>query len=289
MANTNPIFEKIDALRREVAHHAKLYYVDDAPVISDYEYDRMFYELLALEEAHPEYFDPASPTQRVGGKPLDKFAKVTHRVRMDSLSDVFSYDELTDFVSRVHAELPKAVFSVEPKIDGLSCSLIYENGVLVTGATRGDGVTGEDITQNVRTIFSIPLTLPEPLTLTVRGEVYMPRAVFERINQKREANGEALMANPRNAAAGSLRQLDPQVTASRALDIFIFNYQEGDLYTDGHAPQTHQETLDRLASLGFPAISSAVCTTVRREMAGKPRAARRSSVSLWVSGACPSA
>lgn len=254
MAHSDEIFEKITKLRREVAHHAKLYYVDDAPVISDYEYDRMFYELLALEEAHPEYFDPASPTQRVGGKPLDKFAKVTHRVRMDSLSDVFSYEELTDFVSRVHAELPDAVFSVEPKIDGLSCSLIYENGVLVTGATRGDGVTGEDITGNVRTIFSIPLTLPEPLTLTVRGEVYMPRAVFERINQKREANGEALMANPRNAAAGSLRQLDPQVTAQRALDIFIFNYQEGDLYPDGHAPETHMETLDRLDALGFPAI-----------------------------------
>ena len=254
MAHSDEIFEKIAKLRREVAHHAKLYYVDDAPVISDYEYDRMFYELLALEEAHPEYFDPASPTQRVGGKPLDKFAKVTHRVRMDSLSDVFSYEELTDFVTRVHAELPDAVFSVEPKIDGLSCSLIYENGVLVTGATRGDGITGEDITQNVRTIFSIPLTLPQPLTLTVRGEVYMPRAVFERINQKREANGEALMANPRNAAAGSLRQLDPQVTAQRALDIFIFNYQEGNLYADGHAPETHMETLDRLDALGFPAI-----------------------------------
>ena len=254
MAHSDEIFEKITKLRREVAHHAKLYYVNDAPVISDYEYDRMFYELLALEEAHPEYFDPASPTQRVGGKPLDKFAKVTHRVRMDSLSDVFSFEELTDFVTRVHAELPDAVFSVEPKIDGLSCSLIYENGVLVTGATRGDGVTGEDITQNVRTIFSIPLTLPQPLTLTVRGEVYMPRAVFERINQKREANGEALMANPRNAAAGSLRQLDPQITAQRALDIFIFNYQEGDLWADGHAPLTHMETLDRLDELGFPAI-----------------------------------
>ncbi len=254
MAHSDEIFEKITDLRREVAHHAKLYYVDDAPIISDYEYDRMFYELLALEEAHPEYFDPASPTQRVGGKPLDKFGKVTHRVRMDSLSDVFSYEELTDFVSRVHAELPDAVFSVEPKIDGLSCSLIYGNGVLVTGATRGDGVTGEDITQNVRTIFSIPLTLPEPLTLTVRGEVYMPRAVFERINAKREANGEALMANPRNAAAGSLRQLDPQITAQRALDIFVFNYQEGDLYADGHAPETHMETLDRLEALGFPAI-----------------------------------
>ena len=254
MAHSDEIFDKIQKLRKEVAHHAKLYYVDDAPVISDYEYDRMFYELLALEEAHPEYFDPASPTQRVGGKPLDKFAKVTHRVRMDSLSDVFSFDELTDFISRVHAELPDAVFSVEPKIDGLSCSLIYKDGVLVTGATRGDGVTGEDITQNVRTIFSIPLTLPEPLTLTVRGEVYMPRAVFERLNAKREAEGQALMANPRNAAAGSLRQLDPQITAQRALDIFIFNYQEGDLYADGHAPLTHMETLDRIDALGFPAI-----------------------------------
>lgn len=254
MAHSDEIFQKISQLRREVAHHAKLYYVDDAPVISDYDYDRMFYELLALEEAHPEYFDPASPTQRVGGKPLDKFNKVTHRVRMDSLSDVFSYEELTDFVTRVHAELPDAQFSVEPKIDGLSCSLIYENGVLVTGATRGDGVTGEDITQNVRTIFSIPLTLPEPLSLTVRGEVYMPRAVFERLNAKRQANGEALMANPRNAAAGSLRQLDPQITASRALDIFIFNYQEGALWADGHAPLTHKQTLDRLDELGFPAI-----------------------------------
>ena len=254
MAHSDEILNRITALRQEVAHHAKLYYVDDAPIISDYEYDRMYYELLALEEAHPEYFDPASPTQRVGGKPLDKFGKVTHRVRMDSLSDVFSFEELTDFVDRVHAELPEAEFSVEPKIDGLSCSLIYENGVLVTGATRGDGVTGEDITQNVRTIFSIPLTLPEPLTLTVRGEVYMPRAVFERLNAKREAAGQALMANPRNAAAGSLRQLDPQITAQRALDIFIFNYQEGDLYADGHAPLTHMETLDRLDALGFPAI-----------------------------------
>ena len=266
MAISDPIFEKINALRREVAHHAKLYYVDDAPVISDYEYDRMFYELLALEEAHPEYFDPASPTQRVGGKPLDKFGKVTHRVRMDSLSDVFSYEELIEFVNRVHTELPDAAFSVEPKIDGLSCSLIYRDGVLITGATRGDGVTGEDITQNVRTIFSIPLTLTEPLDLTVRGEVYMPRAVFERLNAKREANGEALMANPRNAAAGSLRQLDPQITASRALDIFIFNYQEGELYLDKHAPTTHMETLDRLAALGFPSIQLRTVVTAADEI-----------------------
>ena len=190
---------------------------------------------------------------------FDRFAivpikKTVARTLYNDVLKTFTYEELTDFVTRVHAELPDAVFSVEPKIDGLSCSLIYENGVLITGATRGDGVTGEDITQNVRTIFSIPLTLPQPLTLTVRGEVYMPRAVFERINQKREANGEALMANPRNAAAGSLRQLDPQVTAQRALDIFIFNYQEGNLYADGHAPETHMETLDRLDALGFPTI-----------------------------------
>ena len=265
MAHSDEILNRITALRQEVAYHAKLYYVDDAPIISDYEYDRMYYELLALEEAHPEYFDPASPTQRVGGKPLDKFGKVTHRVRMDSLSDVFSFEELTDFVDRVHTELPEAEFSVEPKIDGLSCSLIYENGVLVTGATRGDGVTGEDITQNVRTIFSIPLTLPEPLTLTVRGEVYMPRASFERINRARAAANQTLLANPRNAAAGSLRQLDPAVCAERGLSIFIFNLQEGNLYTDAHVPVTHTETLCRLRELGFPTLEMTAVVSNREQ------------------------
>ena len=248
------IKKRLEELRREVAHHAERYYVYDSPEISDYEYDMLYAELLKLEEEHPEYFDPASPTQRVGGKPLEYFEKVTHAVRMDSLTDVFSYDELTDYIKKTTALLPGALWSVEPKTDGLSVSLIYERGVLVCAATRGDGVVGENVTQNIKTIFSIPLTLPEPLTLTVRGEVYMPRQVFEKINASREAAGLPLMANPRNAAAGSLRQLDPKITASRKLDIFIFNLQSGNIYSDGRKPTSHNETLDRLAELGFPVI-----------------------------------
>ena len=254
MSEKQAIFEKISKLRKELTHHARLYYVLDAPVISDYDYDMMFAELKRLEAENPEFFDPASPTQRVGGKPLDKFNKVTHSARMDSLSDVFSFEELRDFIEGVKKTAPEVVWSVEPKIDGLSVSLKYEKGVFVQGATRGDGVTGEDVTQNLRTIFTIPMTLPEPLDLTVRGEVYMPREVFERINAKRESEGKALMANPRNAAAGSLRQLDPEITAKRGLDIFIFNFQEGDLYLDGHAPESHTETLDRLEALGFSVV-----------------------------------
>lgn len=245
---------RAEKLRKELNYHARLYYVEDAPVISDYEYDKLYYELVHLEEDYPELDDPASPTHRVGGKALDKFDKVTHTARMDSLSDVFSYDELADFIHRVHEILPDAPFSVEPKIDGLSVSLRYEGGVLTQGATRGDGITGEDVTNNIKTIFDIPLTLPEPLDLVVRGEVYMPRAVFERLNAKREAEGTALLANPRNAAAGSLRQLDPKITAERALSIFVFNFQEGSLYPDGHAPETHTETLNRLAELGFTTL-----------------------------------
>ena len=248
------IKSEIQKLRRELEHHARLYYVYDAPEISDYDYDMMYRRLLVLEAEHPECFDPASPTQRVGGRPLDKFDKVTHSRRMDSLTDVFSFDELGDFIQKSVQRLPDAVWSVEPKIDGLSVALTYENGVLVRGATRGDGVTGEDVTNNIKTIFSIPLTLPEPLNVTVRGEVYMPRAVFERLNAAREAAGQQLLANPRNAAAGSLRQLDPKVTASRALDIFIFNLQDGELWQDVKVPKTHDQTLDRLDELGFPVI-----------------------------------
>ena len=249
----------IKELRKKLLYHAKLYYVEDAPVISDYEYDRMYAELKALEEAHPEFFDAASPTQRVGGKPLDKFEKVTHTVRMDSLDDVFSYEELKEFLDRVAQTVPEASFSVEPKIDGLSVSLRYENGVFVQGATRGDGAVGEDVTQNLRTVFSIPLTLPEPLNLTVRGEVYMPRRVFERLNLARESAGQALLANPRNAAAGSLRQLDPKIAAERGLDIFVFNFQEGALYSDGRAPSSHTETMSRLAELGFCVLEHRGC------------------------------
>ena len=254
MSEKKAVFEKISKLRRELTYHAKLYYVYDAPEISDYDYDMMFAELKRLEAENPEFFDPASPTQRVGGKPLDKFQKVTHSARMDSLADVFSFDELRDFIEGVKKIAPDVIWSVEPKIDGLSVSLKYEKGVFVQGATRGDGITGEDVTQNLRTVFSIPMTLNEPLDMTVRGEVYMPREVFMRINSKRESEGKALMANPRNAAAGSLRQLDPEITAKRGLDIFVFNFQEGNLYMNGRTPESHTETLDRLVSLGFSVV-----------------------------------
>ena len=249
------ISERVEHLRKSLTYHSQRYYVYDSPEISDYEYDMMFAELKKLEEQYPELYDEASPTQRVGGKALDKFEKVTHNVKMDSLSDVFSFEETEDFCNKMSAELGAPTYSVEPKIDGLSVSLIYENGEFVRGATRGDGSVGEDVTLNLRTIQSIPLRLPEPLTLTVRGEVYMPRAVFESINQKREAEGKALMANPRNAAAGSLRQLDSKITAERKLDIFIFNFQEGSLYLDGREPKTHTETLDRLSELGFKVLA----------------------------------
>lgn len=262
----NEIEERIGKLRKQLLYHAKRYYVDDDPEISDYDYDMLYAELKRLESEHPEYDDPASPTKRVGGKALEKFEKVTHRVRMDSLSDVFSFGELEAFLADASRTVGQAAYSVEPKIDGLSCSLRYEKGVLVQAATRGDGTVGEDVTQNIRTVFSIPLTLPEPLDLTVRGEVYMPRRVFERLNADREANGQALLANPRNAAAGSLRQLDPSVTASRALDIFVFNYQEGSVFADGTAPKTHSETLDRLRSLGFPTVETRIVARTAEEV-----------------------
>lgn len=253
--------EKIKKLRRQLLYHAKRYYVDDDPEISDFEYDRMYAELLKLEAEHPELYDPASPTQRVGGAALDRFEKVTHEVQMNSLTDVFSFAELEDFLTGVSAALPGAEYSVEPKIDGLSVALRYENGVLVQGATRGDGFVGEDVTANIKTIFSIPLTLPEPLSFTVRGEVYMPRAVFQKLNEKREAAGLSLFANPRNAAAGSLRQLDPKIAAERKLDIFVFNFQAGSPYPDGHAPALHSETLNRLEELGFHVIGNRTLET----------------------------
>ncbi len=246
--------QRIEKLRRQITYHAKRYYEEDAPEISDFEYDKMYAELLALEVAHPELDSPASPTHRVGGAALDKFEKVAHTVPLNSLSDVFSFDELGDFLTRVSTILPDAAYSVEPKIDGLSVALRYENGIFVGGATRGDGQVGEDVGANLRTIYTVPLKLSEPLTLTVRGGVYMPRAVFERINAEREARGETLMANPRNAAAGSLRQLDPRIAAERKLSIFVFNLQEGALYEDGRTPATHTEALDRLEELGFTVL-----------------------------------
>lgn len=245
--------ERILSLRAALVHHAKLYYVYDAPEISDREYDMMYRELLDLEAAFPQFDDPLSPTKRVGGAVLDKFEKFTHRVKLNSLSDVFSPEELSSFLEDTAEALGEEPFySVEPKIDGLSVALTYENGRFVRGATRGDGTVGEDVTENLKTVMSIPLLLSESLPyLCVRGEVYMSKETFADLNRIREEEGEALFANPRNAAAGSLRQLDSRITASRHLDIFVFNYQEGDLYIDGHAPKTHDETLNRLAELGF--------------------------------------
>ena len=251
---------RIDELRKTLSYHAIRYYVYDSPEISDYEYDRMYAELVRLEGENPDYFDPTSPTQRVGGKPLDKFEKVTHTVRMSSLTDVFAFEELEDFITKTNAQAgADALYSVEPKIDGLSVALTYENGVFVNGATRGDGTTGEDVTSNLKTVASIPLRLTEPLSLTVRGEVYMPHASFERVNAQREREGKPLMANPRNAAAGSLRQLDPKIAAERGLDIFVFNLQDGSLYQDGRVPVSHTETLERLRELGFKVLELRKC------------------------------
>ena len=248
--------KEILSLRAEIEKNARLYYEEDAPEISDFEYDRMFRRLQDLEAEYPSLDSPDSPTKRVGGRALDKFEKFTHTVRMGSLTDVFSFEELDAFLERMREGLGEEPrYSVEPKIDGLSVSLIYENGVFVRGATRGDGFVGEDVTENLRTVRSIPLKLSEPIPyLNVRGEVYMPRRVFEETNLQREAEGQPLFANPRNAAAGSLRQLDPKIAAKRRLEIFVFNLQEGALYMDGHTPKTHGETLQRMQALGFTVL-----------------------------------
>ncbi|MBQ9071221.1 MAG: NAD-dependent DNA ligase LigA [Clostridia bacterium] len=254
--NIKEIAERAEYLRKTLEYNSKLYYEKDSPEISDYEYDALFRELVNLEEQYPEIDLPTSPTKRVGGRALDKFEKFTHNVRMGSLTDVFSTDELDDFIDKTNKILGEETeYSVEPKIDGLSVSLIYENGVFVRGATRGDGIVGEDVTENLKTVRSIPLKLKEKLSyVNVRGEVYMPRRVFDEINAEREAAGLQLFANPRNAAAGSLRQLDPKIAASRRLEIFVFNLQEGSLYSDGRECVTHSESLDRLDELGFTTL-----------------------------------
>ncbi len=245
------IEERINKLRKEISYHSKRYYENDAPEISDFEYDKMFEELKALEAAHPEFYSESSPTQRVGGAALDKFEKVQHEVRMASLTDVFDYDALRAFIRKIKEEVGEdTTFSVEPKIDGLSVSLKYENGILKVGATRGNGAVGEDVTANIKTVRSIPLELNEPLDITVRGEVYMPHSSFEKLNREKERLGESLWANPRNAAAGSLRCLDSKETAKRGLDIFVFNFQAGDL---GNV-STHEETIEKINSLGFKTI-----------------------------------
>ncbi|MBQ2767522.1 MAG: NAD-dependent DNA ligase LigA [Clostridia bacterium] len=250
--------KQIEELRRELNYHAHKYYVEDAPEISDFAYDALFRRLQELEAAYPEYDDPNSPTHRVGGAPLDSFTKVKHEVPMGSLTDVFNYDELRAFLDRVAEQIPDAVCSVEPKIDGLSVSLNYRDGNFIGGATRGDGLIGEDVTHNLRTIGAIPLMLISPTpSLCVRGEVFLPRERFYALNAAREAAGEALLANPRNAAAGSLRQLDPRIAAERGLDLYIFNLQIADWGTE-NPPASHSESLQRLRELGFKIIPHAV-------------------------------
>lgn len=243
--------EEILALRAEIEKHNRLYYVEDNPGISDYEYDKLLYRLIDLEEQYPEYRDENSPTQRVGGKALEKFSPVTHEVPLESLMDVFSVEGLFAFAARVDAAVDEPhSYVVEPKIDGLSVSLEYENGVFARGATRGDGVTGEDVTENLKTVRTLPHRLPDAKgRLIVRGEVYMSRRTFEDLNRQREIAGEQLLANPRNAAAGSLRQLDSKITASRRLDLIVFNIQ----YSEKKY-ETHAETLDALREMGFDVV-----------------------------------
>lgn len=253
--------KEINELRRKLNYYGKLYYVDDAPAISDYEYDMLMQQLKALEKEHPELITPDSPTQRIGGPALSKFEPVHHQVPLESLADVFSVDELFAFGERMDSMLPgHHSYTVEPKIDGLSMSLEYENGVFVRGATRGDGVTGEDVTENLRTVRSLPLRIENaPERLIVRGEVYMSRAVFNELNAQREINGEKLLANPRNAAAGSIRQLDPKIAASRKLDIICFNmqYSSDDIYT------SHAQTLDAMKAMGFPVVPYMMYDSIR--------------------------
>ena len=248
---------ELRTLRAELIEHSRRYYDLDAPTIEDAEYDALMRRLRELEAKHPEADDPESPSKKVMGNVAKGFAPVAHPVPLESLNDVFSEGELTDFCARMEQEEVSREYTVEPKIDGLSMALFYENGVFVRGATRGDGRTGEDVTENLRTIRSIPQRLVgAPKTLIVRGEVFMPKRVFEELNAVREENGEKLLANPRNAAAGAMRQLDPRVTAERKLDILIFNVQ----LAEGKRFETHSETLDWLRELGFPTIPYAIRT-----------------------------
>lgn len=251
--------QRIESLTEELNKHNYNYYVLDNPTIDDYDYDMKMQELKHLEEQYPEYKLQDSPTQRVGGEALNKFEKVPHTVQMGSLQDVFSFEQVEDFCNRCTSAVKNPTFIVEPKIDGLSVSLEYINGVFTRGSTRGDGLVGENITNNLKTIKSIPLKLNKTVTsLEVRGEVYMPRKSFVSLVEEQEINDEQPFKNPRNAAAGSLRQKNPKITAKRKLDIFVFNVQasEGLQYT------RHKDSLDLMASLGFKVIPSYIeCKT----------------------------
>lgn len=248
--------QRIEALIRQIETLADAYYNRDNPLAEDYEYDMLMQELKGLEEAFPQLLRPDSPTQRVGGKASGRFEKVTHSVQMGSLQDVFSYEQVRQFLTRVQESVSQPQFTVEPKIDGLSVSLLYENGVLTCGSTRGDGFVGENVTANLKTIRSIPLKLKNaPPLLEVRGEVYMAAEQFERVIARQEAQGEQPFKNPRNAAAGSLRQKDPKITAGRKLDLFVFNVQQA----EGISFDQHSDSLDKLKEWKFPTIPYTVC------------------------------
>lgn len=243
--------QRAEQLRRELNHHIYRYYVENENDIEDYEYDMLMRELDSIEKEYPELLAPDSPTHRVGGQADGQFEKVVHTVRMESLQDAFSHGEIEDFDRRVHESFLDVTYVVEPKIDGLSVSLEYTNGVFTRGSTRGDGIEGEDITANLRTVKSIPLRLKTDLPfIEVRGEVYMPREVFFEIVEKQELNGEKPFKNPRNAAAGSLRQKNPKITAERKLDIFVFNIQQ----IDGAEITGHYQSLEYLKELGFKTV-----------------------------------
>lgn len=250
---------EIEALRREINEHNYRYYVLDEPSIDDFAYDELMKRLIKLEEEHPELKTPDSPTQRVGGTPLKGFETVTHRVPLMSLNDVFSKEELFAFGHRLIRENAAQEYLVEPKIDGLSVALIYENGIFTRGATRGDGTVGEDVTENLKTIKTIPLSIPDaPPVLIVRGEVFMPKRVFNELNAQREISGEKLLANPRNAAAGALRQLDPKIAAARRLDIIIFSV----LYAEGLSFAKDSQWLDYLRSKKFKVVDYTLCSSI---------------------------
>lgn len=256
--------QEILELRKELNQANFEYYVKDDPTMSDYDYDHKLLRLEELEGAHPELVTPDSPTQRVGGKALESFTQVTHRVPLESLQDVFDFDELRAFDQRVRGVEPKVSYSVEPKVDGLSVALEYQDGQFVRGATRGDGLVGEDVTENLKTVKSIPLSIPDvPGTLIVRGEVYMPKKVFHALNEEREKRGEALFANPRNAAAGSLRQLDPKIAAQRRLDIAVFNIQ----WAENENFHSHTQGINYLADKGFKVIPHVSCSTIEEAVA----------------------
>ncbi len=245
------IEKKIEELRKTLRYHSDRYYNDDAPEIEDYEYDMMMRELKDLEEKYPEYDAPDSPTKKVGGVADNSFESVAHSVRMESLQDAFSKDELREFSNRVEDTVSDVNYVVEPKIDGLSVSLEYRDGVFLRGSTRGNGDVGEDVSGNLRVIHNIPLKLNKSIPyIEVRGEVYMPKKSFERVVDRQIINGEKPFKNPRNAAAGSLRQKDSSVTASRGLDIFVFNIQQ----IEGVELSSHKESLDFIKKLGFNTI-----------------------------------